>query len=267
MRMRDQYGYVSTILTLVLHVASKRLIHLIGTLGAMSSAAPRFDQLARICSAEGARGKRMVQKHRWLRAFTIVSVAAFISFGAAAGPIISVGTPITNDADVPSYLTDGSYLFGITVPSLVPPDDFLLPVDISGASKLQSWQFTLLFDNTVVQEVDPGDGSSGIYGAEFTPGDLNSLSFILSGFPFNFLGEVDTVAGEYPSLLTGPSGDGVLAFILFHFIPGEEENNPNFSITGTTVVQGAPEPATLALVLGGLAALGGRRLAKRARRN
>ena len=209
----------------------------------------------------------MVRKHSWLRALAIASVAAFIPYGAAADPIISVGTPITNDADVPSYLTDGSYLFGITVPPLVPPDDFLLPVDISGASNLQFWQFTLLFDNAVVQEVDPGDGSAAIYGAEFTPRDANSLSFILSGFPFNFLGEVDTVAGEYPSLQTGPSGDGALAFILFQVVPGQEENNPNFSITGTTVVQGAPEPATLALILGGLAMLGGPRLAKRARRN
>lgn len=202
-----------------------------------------------------------------LVSLAIASFAALISFGAAADPIISVGTPITNDADVPSYLTDGSYLFGITVPPLVPPDDFLLPIDISGASNLQFWQLTLLFDPSVVQEVDPGDGSSGIYGAEFTPGDPNSLSFILGGFPFNFLGEVDTVAGAYPSLLTGPSGDGGLAFILFQFIPGQEESSPNFSITGTTVVQGAPEPATLALVLGGLAVLGGRRLAKRARGN
>jgi len=209
----------------------------------------------------------MTEQCSWLHALTVASVAALISYGAAADPIISVGTPITNNADVPSYLTDGSYLFGMTVPPLVPPDDFLLPVDISGASNLQFWQFTLTFDPAVVQEVDPGDGTSGIYGAEFTPGDLNSLSFILGGFPFNAFGEVDTVAGEYPSLLTGPSGAGALAYILFQFIPGQEENKPNFSIQGTTVVQGAPEPATLALVLAGLAVLGGRRLAKRARRN
>src|SRR5258706_9973226 len=101
----------------------------------------------------------MLQKRRWLNAFAIASVAAFISYRAAADPIISVGTPITNDADVPTYLTDGSYLFGITVPPLVPPDDFLLPVNISGATKLQSWQFTLLFEPTVVQEADPLDGT------------------------------------------------------------------------------------------------------------
>ena len=208
----------------------------------------------------------MTDNRSWLLALAL-SLMALTASPAVAGPIISVGTPIINDADVPAYLTDGSYLFGITVPPLVPPGDFLLPVHISGASNLQSWQFTLLFDNTVVQEVDPGDGSAGIYGAEFTPGDLNSLSFVLSGFPFNFLGEVDTVAGEYPSLLTGPSGDGLLAFILFEFVPGQEENNPNFRITGATVVQAAPEPATLVLVASALALLGCRRLARREQRN
>jgi hypothetical protein len=75
------------------------------------------------------------------------------------------------------------------------------------------------------------------------------------------------VAGAYPSLLTGPSGDGVLAFILFEFLPGQEDNNPNFSIQGATVVQAAPEPATLVLVASALALLGSRRLARRDQRN
>jgi len=182
----------------------------------------------------------------------------------AADPVISVGTPTTA---VPTYLTDGSYLFGITIPTPLPPGEFLLPIDISGAANLQFWQFTLLFDNNVVQEVDPGDTTSGIYGAEFTDGDINSLSFIDSGFPFNGLGEVDTVAGHYPSLLTGPSGNGPLAFILFQCVPDPATCNGGFSVQGVTVVQGAPEPATLALVLAGLVALGGRRLAKRVRLN
>jgi len=177
-----------------------------------------------------------------------------------ADPIISPGTPTTT---VPTYLTDGSYLFGITVPDPLPAGEFLEPVDISGAVNLQFWQFTLLFDNTVVNEVDPLDGTSGIYGAEFTDADLNSLAFILGGFPFNFLGEVDSVAGAYPSLVTGPSGDGVLAFILFQCLDQENCSNPGFSISGTQVVQGAPEPATLALLASGLVLLGGRRLFRR----
>ena len=104
------------------------------------------------------------------------------------------------------------------------------------------------------------DGTAGIYGAEFSSGDLNSLSFILSGFPFNSLGQVQTVAGDYPSLLTGPTGNGPLAYILFQFQPGQQDNNPGFSIANTTIVQGVPEPATLLLLASGLVLLGSRRL-------
>jgi hypothetical protein len=194
-------------------------------------------------------------------AIAVLLLAMLAPLPVAAVPIISPGTPTTT---VPVYLTDGSYLFGITVTLGV--GQFLLPVEITGATNLQNWQFDLLFDNTVVEEVDPGDGSSGIYGAEFTPGDPNSTSFILGGFPFNFLGLVDDVAGSYPSLLTGPSGDGVLAFILFGFLPDQENNDPGFSVEDVTVQQ-IPEPATLALLAGGLAALlGVRRQAKREER-
>jgi PEP-CTERM motif-containing protein len=192
-----------------------------------------------------------------------ITSLSFFAPRVDADPIISPGTPTTT---VPTYLSDGSYLFGITVPDPLPAGEFLEPVDISGAVNLQFWQFTLLFDNTVVNEVDPLDGTSGIYGAEFTDGDLNSLAFILGGFPFNALGEVDTVAGSYPSLLTGPSGDGTLAFILFQCLDTENCSNPGFSISGTQVVQGAPEPATLVLLASGLALLGGRRLLRREQR-
>ena len=202
-----------------------------------------------------------------------LAVASFTLFAlpVSADPIISVGTPITSNADLPSYLTDGSYPFGITVS--LSPGEFLVPIDISGAVNLQTWQFDLLYSDAVVQQVDPGDGSFGVYGAEFTPPDLSSLAFILSsGFPIDqdsngLPDDLQGVAGSYPSLLTGPSGDSPLAFVLFQCNPDPATCNGNFSIANTTVVQGVPEPATLALVLGGLAVLGGRRLAKRARGN
>jgi hypothetical protein len=166
-------------------------------------------------------------------------LAVLAAVGAQA-QTISVGSFPLNP--VPSYLP--------TLPP-PPPEEFYVPVQISGAVNLQNWQFSLKFDNTVVQEVDPLDGSSGIYGAEFIPGDATSLSNILAGFPLP--GVVDGVAGSYPFLLNGPSGDGVLADILFEFIPGQEGKNPNFSITNAVVL--APVPAPEAGSFGLLAAL------------
>jgi hypothetical protein len=133
-----------------------------------------------------------------------------------------------------------------------PPNTFLVPVDVSGAASLQTFQFDLLFNPTVVQVFDPFDGSSGIYGAEFVPGDTNTQSFILGGFPLNALGLVDDVAGSYPSLLDGVTGDGTLAYILFEFLPGQEANNPGFTVANPSVTelptQQVPEPNMLLLV-------------------
>lgn len=195
-----------------------------------------------------------------VRRLLLLGLALFAWLLAPAGRagVISSGTPIFS---VPTHLSNGSYLGFITV--TLGPGQFLLPVGITGAANLQSWQFDLVFDNTVVQEVDPLDGTSGIYGAEFTPGDANSLSFILGGFPFNALGLVDDVAGSYPSLLNGPSGDGDLAFILFEFLAGQQTRDPGFGIENPTTTQQVPEPGTLALLVAALAALGVRRRTER----
>jgi hypothetical protein len=174
--------------------------------------------------------------------WTVVAFAFVLSHHAAAA-VISVGAfPELNPAP----------------PIVTPPNTFLVPVEISGASNLQNWQFDLLFNNTVVEVVDPLDGSSGIYGAEFAPGDPNTLSFILSGFPLNALGLVDDVAGFYPSLLDGVSGDGVLSYILFRFLPGQETNNPAIRVAGEPAAQPVPEPQTLALLAVALMLLGSR---------
>jgi hypothetical protein len=183
-----------------------------------------------------------VTKRTLLVAFAVEWLAILAPVGAQADPVISVGSFPLNPA--PSYL-----------PSPTPPA-FYVPVEISGTANLQNWQFSLNFDNTVVEVVDPGDGSSGIYGAEFTPGDVNSQSFILSGFPFNALGLVDTVAGSYPFLPNGPSGDRGLADILFEFLPGQAGDNPNFSITNAAVGPvPVPAPEAGSGPLGLLAAL------------
>jgi hypothetical protein len=163
---------------------------------------------------------------------TVLAFACLVSYPTRAA-ITSVGAfPELNPAP----------------PITLPLNTFLVPVEIAGATGLQNWQFDLLFNNTVVEVVDPLDGSSGIYGAEFAPGDPNTLSFILGGFPFNAFGLVDDVAGSYPFLLDGVSGDGVLAYVLFRFLPGQDTNNPSIRVTDAILPQPVPEPDSLALL-------------------
>ena len=164
-----------------------------------------------------------------------------VTSGPGAAASLSIGTPL---ATAPGYL-----------PPLA-PDTFLVPIEVSGAVGLQTWQFSLHFDNTVVEEVDPFDGSAGIYGARFTA-DPGSMSFVLGGFPLNGLGLVDTIAGFYPDLVDGVTGDGALVFVLFTRLPGQDGNDPGFVITGSDVGPTAvPEPAAWMLMAPGLALLG-----------
>ena len=173
------------------------------------------------------------------RIFQTVATAILVGLTKSAfATVISVGTfPAT---PVPSIST--------------PTGTFLVPVDVAGAAGLQQWQFDLTFNPTVVQEVDPLDGSSGIFGAAFVPADLTSTSFILAGFPLNALGVVSGVAGSYPSVLDGVTGDGVLAYLLFTFLPGEESDSPDFAIANPSTVEtsAVPEPASLSLLAFGL---------------
>lgn len=71
------------------------------------------------------------------------------------------------------------------------------------------------------------------------------------------MGLVDDVAGSYPSLIDGPSGDGVLAYVLFQYEAGQQEKNPGFGIENANPVpEPVPEPGTLALLAAGFAAAG-----------
>ena len=165
------------------------------------------------------------------------------------------GFLLTAESAHASLITVGAFPATPSPSISIPSGTFLVPIEIQGAMSLQSWNFDLLFDASVVEEVDPGDGSSGIYGADFKPGDDTTQSFILGGFPFNFLGQVSGVAGSYPdpSLLDGVTGDGVLAYILFDFLPDQEGGNPAFAIDNPSVVEAVPEPPSLLLLAAGLA--------------
>lgn len=189
----------------------------------------------RVKPSNGGRG--MIKRALWP---ALALLFLFAAAGPARAAVVSVGTfPDLNPAP----------------PISIPAGTFLVPVQIAGAPNLQHWQFDLLFDNTVVEEVDPLDGSVGIYGAEFTPADASTQAFILGGFPFNALGLVDDVAGSYPSLLVGPSGDGILAYILFRFLDGQEANDPGFAIENAVLLAAVPAPASLVALIAGTSIL------------
>ena len=59
-----------------------------------------------------------------------------------------------------------------------------------------------------------------------------------------------------PSLLNGVSGDGILAYILFEFLPNQQTNNPDFRIANAVAGIEVPEPGTLALFAAALLILG-----------
>ena len=146
----------------------------------------------------------------------------------------------------------------------IPPDTFLVPVNVIGANGLQSFQFDLLYDPTVVRFYDPFlvNFTSGVYGAEFIPGDTSTESSIVAAFPTIFPDRIDDVFGLYPFLTDGVTGNGTLAYILFEYVDGQEGNDPNFRFAdtfingiSTTPVQ-VPEPSVLLLLAGALLIFG-----------
>jgi hypothetical protein len=168
-----------------------------------------------------------------------LALVGVLCAGTTHAAVITPGTPTDQ---VPDYL---SLSLG--------QNQFLLPVEVTGAIGLQVWGFDLTFDPDVVQVVDPGDGSSGIYGAKFDADSDATLASILAGFPFNEQGRVEGVAGFYTWLLDGGvTGNGILAWILFETIVDQEDEDPGFNIP-TAPPPSVPEPGTLALLVPALA--------------
>jgi hypothetical protein len=127
-----------------------------------------------------------------------------------------------------------------------PAGQVLLPIQISGASGLQSWNFDLTFDETVVAPLDIGGLYQSVYQAEFNAGDLTLSDITSSGLAGT--GVLAGIAG----FSSGVSGDGLLAFVLFGI------DNPT--------VQQAPEPGTMLLLAAALLTLGWMQRAGGARR-
>ena len=165
----------------------------------------------------------------------------FLILGSVDAAVISAGTPTTT---VPSSLFDPVS----SLSSPLAPGQFLLPIAITGANGLQDWSFDLLFDATVVNPADDGGLYQSVYQAEFNATDSTLSQITSSGF---FLTSLDGIAG----FSSGVSGDGLLAFILFEFLPNQQDNDPAFSIANATP-QPVPEPETLPLMVCGMLLLG-----------
>lgn len=142
---------------------------------------------------------------------------------------------------------------------------FTVPIEIHGASDLVLWQFGLEFDpNDVQVYYDPIFNPDPVREGPFTSSGGAKLSLFVPGFIFNGLGLLDGVAGGYLDLPPGPSGDGVLAYVDFIVIG---TGRSPIAVVGASVTEGSsaavPEPGTLLLVAGGLAAALKRRPGRR----
>jgi len=156
-----------------------------------------------------------------------------LSASDAMAIVIAGGSPLTT---APPY-----------VDATIGPDQLLLPIEVTGAAGLQDWRFDLRFDPTVVQQVDLGGFYNGVYAAEFNSQQPVLSSITSSGFGFE--GLLEGVAG-FSSDVTG---DGLLAFIGFQFLPGQGDQDPGFALSGITATQSVlPEPATAGLLAVGL---------------
>lgn len=166
-------------------------------------------------------------------------VASATSLPAQAA-VIQVGTP---QAVLPGTLRDplGTLSAGL------PADAILVPIEITGASGLQDWGFDLTFDGTVVQPLDLFGLYQWVYQAEFSATEPAASDITASGF---LLGDLLQGVSGFSS---GISGDGVLAFLLFQFLPAHGDSDPGFEIVDPPVNQ-TPEPGSLALLAASLAA-------------
>lgn len=146
-------------------------------------------------------------------------------------------------------------------------DIFTVPISITGATDLTSWQFDLAFDQAIVQA---NSVTEGPFMLSF------GTTLFSSGVIDNTIGLISLVTDSYVDLPPNPSGSGVLANIGFQALaPGVSLltfSNVflNLSDTGFNIANGqitvtaapVPEPTTLVLLTSGLALLGARCLAR-----
>jgi hypothetical protein len=184
---------------------------------------------------------RNCHRIRWQR----IAVAAVLAFGYAdyaRAATISVGTRIT-----------------------LSPTVFVVPIEISDAVNVTSWEFDLTYDPLDVQVNTACDPFSGDVYCALLTGPVAEGDFFADGAPFNVLnpGFVDLdpttliqtgllfgVQGAFGGVPPFPSGSGVLAFVEFTVLG---EGTSPIAVNGSTAsASEVPEPGTLALLASGL---------------
>lgn len=147
-----------------------------------------------------------------------------------------------------------------------------IPLSITGADDLTSWQFDLAFEPGVVQAnaVAEGPFLLGFGATLFGPGVID-----------NTTGLISIVTGAYIDLPPAPSGDGVLAGIDFLALApgvsplvlsnvflnlsfeGFDLQQGQITVTGAPPPTAIPEPATVLLLSSGLWQLAAQYLKRR----
>lgn len=174
---------------------------------------------------------------RWLAAAGLLA-ALLLTATECSAIVISAAAPTTT---VPAF-----------VPASLGPGQFLVPIVATGAAGLQDWSFDLHFDPLVVQQVDLGGFYYGVFAAPFDALQTDLSSITGSGFL------LDGVLAGVSGFSGGVSGDGLLAYVAFAYLPGQGGEDPGVSVGGVTVTQPVPEPGSIALASLALLLLGHR---------
>jgi hypothetical protein len=135
---------------------------------------------------------------------------------------------------------------------------FSVPIEITGAADLMTWQFDLAFNPSDLQAISVSEGP-------FISGGGQFLTLFVPGVIDNSSGLISLIAGGYLDLPPGPSGNGTLATVEFSVLG---TGNSPVRVNNASVFQGdipspVPEPHTLPLLLSVLALLGVRQRARR----
>ena len=160
----------------------------------------------------------------------------------------------------------------------ISPTTFAVPIEITGASHVFSWQFDLHYNPADVQINTGCDPFGGDVYCSLLTGPVTEGKFFAAGAPFNVLNpgfvDLDPVTLAQTGLLFGvngayggpppsPSGNGTLAFVEFTRIGSGD--SPIVVVGSATSDATVPEPGTVVLLATGVLASRLRRAMRRSK--